>query len=297
MRTIRTVAQLRDHLRLERSADRTLGLVPTMGAFHAGHRALMERARRACDVVVVSLFVNPTQFGAGEDLAAYPRDEGRDAAIAAEAGVDVLFAPSVEAVYPPGFQTTVRVSGLSEPLEGVQRPGHFDGVATVVTKLLNMVGPDVAYFGQKDAQQALVVRRLVRDLDIPVRIEVCPTVREPDGLALSSRNAYLDPAERERAVALRRALDAAESAVAAGERDAAAVQAAARAAMAAYDVEPEYLALVSAETLAPVARVEDEVLVAVAARVGAARLIDNTLLTTNHHHHHGNGNGNGNGSP
>jgi pantoate--beta-alanine ligase len=282
MRTVRSVAELRAALAPERRAGRTIGLVPTMGAFHAGHVALMQRARRDCDLVVVSLFVNPAQFGAGEDLAAYPRDEARDAAIAEQAGVDVLFAPPVEEVYPAGFSTTVRVNGLSEPLEGMQRPGHFDGVATVVTKLLNMAQPDVAYVGQKDAQQALVIRRLVRDLDMPVRIEVCPTVREPDGLALSSRNAYLGPAERARAVALRRALDAAETAVAAGERDAAAVAVAARAAMADYEVEPEYLALVSADTLAPVARVEDEVLVAVAARVGPARLIDNTLITTNH---------------
>ncbi len=279
MRVVRTVAELRAQLAPERRAGRTIGLVPTMGAFHAGHASLMERAREETDVVVVSLFVNPTQFGPGEDLAAYPRDEARDAAIAREAGVDVLFAPPVEAVYPDGFQTSVRVGALAEPLEGAQRPGHFDGVATVVTKLLNMVGPDVAFFGQKDAQQALIVRRVVRDLDLPVRIAVCPTVRESDGLAMSSRNAYLGPADRERAVALRRALDAAESAVAAGERDATAVSAAAHAALAPYGVEPEYLALVGADTLAPVDRIDGDVLLALAARVGRARLIDNTLLT------------------
>ncbi|MBS1870719.1 MAG: pantoate--beta-alanine ligase [Actinobacteria bacterium] len=281
MRTLHTVAELRAELRAARAEGRTIGLVPTMGAFHAGHVSLMERARAETDVVVVSLFVNPTQFGAGEDLAAYPRDEARDAEIAAAAGVDVLFAPPAEEVYPHGFQTTVAVGELAQPLEGAHRPGHFDGVATVVVKLLNMVGPDVAFFGQKDAQQALVVRRVVRDLDIPARIEVCPTVREPDGLAMSSRNAYLAPAERERAVALRRALDAAEQAVAAGERDAAAVATAARAAMEPYGVEPEYLALVAADTLAPVDRIEQEVLVALAARVGPARLIDNTILQTN----------------
>ena len=281
MRTVRTVAELRDRLRAERKAGRTIGLVPTMGAFHDGHVSLMEQARAQTDVVVVSLFVNPTQFGPSEDLTAYPRDEARDAAIAQEAGVDVLFAPSVEEVYPDGFQTTVTVGALAEPLEGAQRPGHFDGVATVVTKLLNMVGPDVAFFGQKDAQQALIVRRVVRDLDIPVRIEVCPTVREPDGLAMSSRNAYLAPPERERAIALRRALDAAEQAVAAGERDAAAVASAAQAAMAPYEVEPEYLALVSSDTLQPVDRIDGEILVALAARVGRARLIDNTLIKTN----------------
>ncbi|HEX5146543.1 MAG TPA: pantoate--beta-alanine ligase [Conexibacter sp.] len=279
MRTLTTVASLRAELKPARTEGRTIGLVPTMGAFHAGHVSLMERARKETDVVVVSLFVNPTQFGPSEDLSAYPRDEASDAETAAAAGVDVLFAPAVEEVYPDGFQTSVHVGALAEPLEGAQRPGHFDGVATVVTKLLNMVGPDVAFFGQKDAQQALIVRRVVRDLDIPARIEVCPTVREADGLALSSRNAYLAPAERERAVALRRALDAAEAAVAAGERDAAAVTAAARGAMTPFAVEPEYLALVRADTLAPVERIDGQpVLVALAARVGPARLIDNALI-------------------
>jgi len=281
MRTLRTIASLREHLRAERNAGRTIGLVPTMGAFHRGHVSLMERARAETDVVVVSLFVNPTQFAPTEDLATYPRDEARDAALAEEAGVDVLFAPPVEEVYPDGFQTTVSVGALAEPLEGAQRPGHFDGVATVVTKLLNMVQPDVAFFGQKDAQQALIVRRVVRDLDIPTQIEVCPTVREPDGLALSSRNAYLAPAERERAIALRKALDAAEQAVAAGERSAAAVAVAARGAMEPYGVEPEYLALVAADTLVPVDRINSNVLLALAARVGGARLIDNTILSTN----------------
>jgi len=280
MRTVRTVEELRQHLDQQRSAERTIGLVPTMGAFHQGHVSLMQHAREHTDVVVVSLFVNPTQFGAKEDLSAYPRDEARDAEIAAAAGVDVLFAPPVEEVYPAGFQTTVAVGALADTLEGLQRPGHFDGVATVVTKLLNMVGPDVAFFGQKDAQQALIVRRVVRDLDIPTRIDVCPTVREPDGLAMSSRNAYLAPADRERAVALKRALDAAAAAVAGGQRDAAAVAAAAREAMTPYGVEPEYLALVAADSLQPVDRVDGEVLVALAARVGPARLIDNALITT-----------------
>lgn len=282
MRIVRTVAQLRETLTPARRAGRTIGLVPTMGAFHAGHRSLMERAVARCDVVVVSLFVNPTQFGPNEDLDAYPRDEERDARIAADAGVDVLFAPPVEEVYPPGFGTTVHVAGITEPLEGAHRPGHFDGVATVVTKLLNMAGPDVAYFGGKDAQQAAVIRQLVRDLDLPVRIEVCPTVREGDGLAMSSRNAYLGPTDRERAIALRRGLDAAEAAAAAGERTAEAVLAAARAAMTAYEVEPEYLALVNPNTFAPVERIDDrDVLVLVAARVGPARLIDNTLIRPN----------------
>ena len=204
MRTVRTVAELRAALApARRDRARRIGLVPTMGAFHEGHLSLIRAARAECDVVVVSLFVNPTQFGPNEDLDAYPRDEAADAARAEELGVDLLFAPSAEEVYPDGFATTVAVRGLTEPLEGASRGAdHFHGVTTVVAKLLNMVGPDVAYFGQKDAQQLAVVRRMVRDLDLPVRIAALPTVREPDGLAMSSRNAYLDAAERERAVAL-----------------------------------------------------------------------------------------------
>ncbi len=280
MRVMRTVAELRTALRPARREERTIGLVPTMGALHDGHLSLIRRARADNDEVVVSLFVNPAQFDDGADLRAYPRDESRDAVLAAEAGVDLLFAPDPDQVYPPGFATSVRVAGLTEPLEGAARgPGHFDGVATVVTKLLNMCQPDVAYVGQKDAQQALVIQRLVRDLDLPVRIEVLPTVRERDGLALSSRNVRLTGPDRNRALALRRALEAAERAVMAGERDAAAVQDAARQAMGSYAVEPEYLAVVDATTLAPVAAVESEVLVAVAASVGGTRLIDNTLIT------------------
>lgn len=283
MDTVRTVADLRARLAPARREGRTIGLVPTMGALHEGHLSLVRRARAATDVVVVSLFVNPTQFAPTEDLARYPRDERRDAELAAAAGADVLFAPPVDEVYPDGFATSVHVGGVSEPLEGAQRgASHFDGVATVVTKLLNTAGPDVAYFGQKDAQQAAVIRRVVRDLNLPVRIELGPTVREPDGLAMSSRNAYLTPSERPRAVALKRALDAARAAVDAGERDAGAIVAAARAPMAALDVEPEYLALVDPDTFAPVARVADrDVLVAVAARVGRARLIDNDTIHRN----------------
>ena len=279
MNTVRTVADLRKALTPHRRAGRTIGLVPTMGAFHEGHLSLMRRARETADVVVVSLFVNPAQFGAGEDLASYPRDEAADAAMAEAEGVDVLFAPPVEEVYPDGFATSVRVDGITETLEGERRGReHFDGVTTVVAKLFNMVGPDVAFFGQKDAQQALVIRRMVRDLDMPVRIEVCPTVREASGLALSSRNAYLDPAERERAAALHRALEAADDTVARGERDASAVLAAARDQLAAAGVEPEYLELRSAEDLAPVESVNGSTLLAVAARVGRARLIDNKIL-------------------
>jgi pantoate--beta-alanine ligase len=281
VKTVRTVRELRDALAPERRAGRSIGLVPTMGAFHGGHLSLIRRAREQCDVVVVSLFVNPAQFGPGEDLEAYPRDEARDLELAAAEGVDVLFAPPVEEVYPPGFDTSVAVGGLTEVLDGApdQRgSGHFAGVTTVVTKLFNMAGPDVAYFGQKDAQQALVIRRLVRDLDIPVRIEVCPTIRDEDGLALSSRNAYLSPAERERALALSRALRAAEAAVESGRIDARAVLQAARGELDAAGIDPEYLELRSTTDLSPVERVNGSTLLAVAARVGRARLIDNTIL-------------------
>lgn len=279
MRTVRTVAQLRAAMSAERGAGRSIGLIPTMGALHEGHLSLIRRARETCDVVVVSLFVNPTQFTPGEDLDAYPRDEGRDAQLAGSAGADLLFAPAAGEIYPDGFSTAVQVGGLTEVLEGASRgPEHFRGVTTVVAKLFNLVGPDVAFFGRKDAQQALVIARMARDLDFPVRIEVCPTVREPDGLALSSRNAYLRPPERRRAVALHRALVAAERSVADGERDARAVAGAARAAMEPYGVEPEYLELVSPDTLSPVATIDGETLLTVAARVGAARLIDNTTV-------------------
>jgi pantoate--beta-alanine ligase len=281
VRTVRTVRELRETLAPERRAGRSIGLVPTMGFFHAGHLSLMERAREQCDVVVVSLFVNPAQFAPGEDLDAYPRDEARDAALAEGAEVDVLFVPPPEEVYPEGFATTVAVSGLTEVLCGDPRrrgPGHFAGVTTVVTKLLNMAQPDVAYFGQKDAQQALVVRRLVRDLDIPVRVELCPIVRDADGLALSSRNVYLSAEERERAQALGRALRAAEERAAAGVVAAPELLAAARGKFDEAGIEPEYLELRSVATLAPVERVNGSTLLAVAARVGKARLIDNTIL-------------------
>jgi pantoate--beta-alanine ligase len=248
-----------------------------MGAFHGGHEALIRAARETCDDVVVSLFVNPSQFDEPADLAAYPRGEARDAAIAAELGANALFAPSVAEIYPDGFATTVHVDGLSGVLEGAQRgAGHFDGVCTVVCKLFNIVAPDVGFFGQKDAQQVVVIRRMVRDLDIPVRLHVVPTVREPDGLALSSRNGQLIGPDRERAVALSRALEAVREAVEAGERDPEAATAAGRAAM--DGLEPEYLAVVDPETLERVRTVDGRVLVVVAARVGPARLIDNDLI-------------------
>jgi pantoate--beta-alanine ligase len=277
MRTIRTIAEMRAWLGNVRAEGRTVGLVPTMGAFHAGHHSLMRAAREEQDSVVVSLFVNPAQFNDQRDLAAYPRTEGNDAAEAAELGVDVLFAPAASEIYPDGFATTVQVGGLAEVLEGAERgPGHFAGVCTVVNKLLNIVGPDVAYFGQKDAQQVAVVKRMVRDLDMPVKIEVLPTVREPDGLALSSRNVRLSAEDRARALGLSRALQAASAAAADGERDAQAIRAAARAALG--DLDAEYLAIVDPLTFATLRTVSARTLVAIAAHVGPVRLIDNIVL-------------------
>ena len=275
MKTVRTVAELRALL-----ADAgEIGLVPTMGAFHEGHLSLFRAARSECDVVVVSLFVNPAQFNDPRDLEAYPRDEGRDAELATDAGVDYLFAPDVREIYPEGFATTVSIRGVTEPLEGASRGvGHFDGVTTVVTKLFNIAQPDVAFFGQKDAQQALVIRKLVRDLDLPIRIEVCPTIREPDGLALSSRNVRLKPADRPKALALRAGLNAARQAISSGERRASAVENAGRSAMVALGVQPEYFAAVPAGTLLSTEALHGETLIAVAARVGDVRLIDNDIV-------------------
>jgi pantoate--beta-alanine ligase len=281
---LRTKAELRAAVAEAKRAGQTVGLVPTMGYLHDGHLSLIRAARAECDLVVMSLFVNPTQFGAGEDLERYPRDEERDLRLAGEAGADLVFAPAVEEVYPDGldrFATYVEVTG---PLTGVldgdpSRRGseHFRGVTTVVAKLFNLVGPDVAYFGQKDAQQAVVIRRMVRDLDFPVRIEVLPTVRESDGLAMSSRNAYLGDEDRERATALSRALAAAERGARAGSLGMGLE--AARRELAAAGIEPEYLEARDAETLERVHALEGRpVLVLVAAQVGAARLIDNVLI-------------------
>jgi pantoate--beta-alanine ligase len=282
MRIVRTVADLREALAGPRRDGALIGLVPTMGALHEGHASLLRHAREECGHVVMTLFVNPTQFNEASDLAAYPRDEAADAAIARAEGVDVLFAPSPEEVYPEGFATTVKVAGPALGLEGEHRgSGHFEGVATVVLKLLNMAQPDVAYFGQKDGQQLAVIRRMVRDLNVPVRIESVQTVREPDGLALSSRNVRLGPADRERALALRAALQAAERSVAEGQRAADRVVEAARTAMTPYDVDPEYLAVVDADTFKPLDEIDRRAVIAVAARVGDVRLIDNQPLNPN----------------
>jgi len=280
-RVLRAKAALRAELDEPRRQGRSIGLVPTMGYLHEGHLSLLRAARAECDLVVMSLFVNPTQFGPGEDLERYPRDEERDLRLASEAGVDLVYAPTVDEVYPDGFATAVEVSGnLTAVLDGDpgrRGPEHFRGVATVVAKLFNSVGPDVAYFGQKDAQQAAVIRRLARDLDFPLRIEVLPTVREPDGLAMSSRNAYLDADARRRAVAISRALGVAERATREGSL--AAGLAAAREELASAGIEPEYLEARDAEELEPVAALNGRpVLIVVAARVGGARLIDNVLI-------------------
>jgi len=279
MMVVRSVGEVRAALEPARRSAHTIGLVPTMGALHEGHLSLIERAREQCDVVVVSLFVNPAQFNESTDLERYPRQEEHDRELAERAGADLLFTPSPDEVYPAGFSTTVEVLGLTDRLEGAVRgSSHFRGVTTVVTKLLNMVDPDVAYFGQKDAQQVIVIRRLVEDLNIPVRIEVGPTVREDDGLAMSSRNVQLNAHDRARAVALHAALRAAEEAVARGMRSADDLLAAGRGAMEPFGVEPEYLALVSQDTLEAIARLDEPALLAVAARVGPTRLIDNTVL-------------------
>ncbi|MEA2171244.1 MAG: pantoate--beta-alanine ligase [Solirubrobacteraceae bacterium] len=267
MLTLRTVAELRAW---RHSVEGSVGLVPTMGAFHAGHLSLIDAARRDNDHVVVWLFVNPAQFNEQADLAAYPRDEADDARLAEEHGADVLLAPGVDEVYPPGFATTVTVAGLGDTLEGAHRPGHFAGVATVVTKMLNIVGADRAYFGAKDAQQVALVRRLVADLNIPTEIVTLPIVREPDGLALSSRNVHLSPAEREQATALSRALRQA----AAGDRESA--QDSVLTTLRDAGIEPEYVAVVDPETFAPATN--GRALIAVAARVGTTRLIDNVEL-------------------
>lgn len=285
MKTLRTKAQVREALAPERRAGRTIGLVPTMGFLHEGHLSLIRAAREACDVVVVSLFVNPKQFGEGEDLEAYPRDEARDAELAAEAGADMLWAPSVEEIYPEGFATAVEVGGgLTDILDGDPRqrgPEHFRGVTTVVAKLFNCVAPDVAFFGRKDAQQAVVIERMTRDLDFPVEIAVVPTVREPDGLALSSRNVYLTPEERERAQAISRGLRAAEQLAGGGETSSAALIEAIRAELAGAGIEPEYVEARDAESLSSTESLNGRpVLLAVAAKVGKARLIDNVILNS-----------------
>jgi len=273
---VRTRAELRAALV---AAPRPVGVVPTMGWLHAGHRSLMQRARVDNATTVVTIFVNPRQFGDPKDLERYPRNEARDVAICEEEGVDIVFAPSVDEVYPPGFQTTVRVGPIAEPLEGAARPGHFDGVATVVAILFDLVGAERAYFGQKDAQQVRVVRRMAIDLAIPTEVIACPTVREPDGLALSSRNVHLGPAERAAAPVLHRALLAAREVWAGGERSGDALRARMRAEIATEPLaEIDYVSIADGETLEELDRVDGPALASLAVRFGTTRLIDNEPL-------------------
>ena len=273
VRVVRTRAELRAALA---TLPRPLGLVPTMGWLHAGHRSLMARSRAENAVTVVTIFVNPRQFGSPEDLAQYPRDEPHDLAICAEEGVDLVFAPPVEEVYPPGFATTVSVGPLAGILEGAARPGHFEGVATVVSILFDLVGADRAYFGQKDAQQVMVIRQMARDLAIPTEVIACPTVREPDGLALSSRNVHLDAAQRPAAAVIRRALLAARARYEAGERSADALRDVMREVLSAERLaNPEYVSVASATDLRELDRVDEPALLSMAVRFGPTRLIDN----------------------
>lgn len=278
MRIVRTVDELREVLSPHRNG--TVGLVPTMGALHEGHLSLVRAARDACDTVVMSIFVNPTQFTDPDDLSLYPRDEARDAALAEAAGVDIIFAPHADEMYPTGHTTTVRVGGsITETLEAEGRgQGHFDGVATVVTKLFIACMPDTAYFGAKDAQQALVVRRLIQDLRLPVELVVCETLRDEDGVARSSRNARLTDSERERAAALPEALVAAKTLFSLGEAESERLKDAAATVLVRSGIETEYLAVVDADTLENVTSVDRPALMLIAARIGQTRLIDNIAL-------------------
>lgn len=279
MELVRRVPRMKEICRRARAEGRRVGFVPTMGYLHEGHLSLVRRIREVADLAVVSVFVNPTQFAPGEDFDRYPRDLARDADLLIREGVDYLFAPEADEMYPPGPRTFVEVERLGSILEGASRPGHFRGVATVVLKLFEVVRPDVAAFGQKDAQQAILVQRMARDLLLDVEILVLPTVRDEDGVALSSRNIYLSAEERRAARAIPRSLEAAQQAVAAGERDPAAVVRAVREVLEAEPaVKVDYVALVETAELEPVERVEGEVLLAVAVWAGRTRLIDNVIL-------------------
>ncbi len=279
MQIVRTLAETRAAVQALRAEKGSIGFVPTMGALHAGHRSLVQAARARCGAVAVSIFVNPTQFGPNEDFNRYPRTFAEDCEALREEEVDLLFAPEVATMYPADAVTVVRVEGLRDRLDGASRPGHFDGVVTVVAKLFQIVQPDAAFFGQKDAAQVAVLRRMVRDLHLPVEMAICPTVREADGLAMSSRNRYLSPEERRHALTLWRALQVAEALVKNGERQAERLLEAMRAVFAAVpEVRVDYLAVVDADTLLPVQDVRAGALLAVAAYVGTTRLIDNLLL-------------------
>ena len=276
MRVTRSIAGVRELVRGWRRARKRVDFVPTMGAIHAGHESLVRRACAEADRVVTSVFVNPLQFAPGEDFRSYPRSPARDRQLLARAGADLLWTPEAQQLLPDGFRTRVRVEGLSETLEGASRPGHFEGVTTIVMQLLDVVQPDVLWLGQKDAQQVRVIEQMVADLKLPVKVRRAPTVREPDGLALSSRNAYLRPEERRDAVALSRGLAAARLLLRQGERSSARLVAAIRWVWREFPlVQEDYVAVVDARTLEKVAQVRRRVLIAVAARIGRARLIDN----------------------
>jgi len=279
MQIYKTIGEIAGACRSVRQRGARLGLVPTMGALHAGHLSLVRAAKARCEIVVVSIFVNPTQFGPSEDFGKYPRSFENDSAMLREEGVDIILAPPVEEMYPSSERTWVIVEGLSDKLDGASRPGHFRGVTTVVAKLFHIVEPDVAFFGQKDAAQLAVIRRMVRDLNFGVEIVGCPIVREPDGLAMSSRNAYLNADERQRALVLQRSLQRVEKDFRAGQRDAARLNEAGRSVMAEEPhVALDYFEIVDPETLEPADRVSRPTLVAVAAFVGMTRLIDNLVL-------------------
>ena len=279
MEIVHTVEWMKQVSRQARDQGRVIGFVPTMGALHAGHLSLVEKARRETSPVIVSIFVNPKQFGPGEDYEKYPRAQDADARMLEEMGVDVLFAPSAEEMYPPGFRTAVSVEGLGDRLEGRVRPGHFRGVATVVLKLLEIVTPRLAYFGRKDAQQARMLGQMAADLELDAEIVVCPIVREPDGLAMSSRNAYLSVEERRAATVLFRALDRARAAIAAGERDAPKLIAAMRGVLATEPLaSPDYVEIVAEDSFEPAAHLRGRCLALLAVRLGQTRLIDNLLM-------------------
>jgi pantoate--beta-alanine ligase len=279
MKVCNTIEEMRAAVRAARRNGKRLGLVPTMGALHEGHVSLVRAAKARCDLVVASIFVNPIQFGPGEDLAKYPRNFDRDLGLLEKEGVDFIFAPSVEEMYPAGAVTYVTVEGLSDKLCGRSRPGHFRGVTTVVSKLFHIVKPDLAFFGQKDAAQAAIIRRMVRDLNMPVQIVICPIVREPDGLAMSSRNAYLDAQQRKSALVLHRSLQEVQMRFDQGEREVAPlIEAGNEVFVQERSVRLDYFEIVNPETLDPVGVVSHDALVAVAAFVGKARLIDNIVL-------------------
>lgn len=279
MQILKTVKEMRKIVKETQSRGQSIGFVPTMGYLHLGHLSLMERARAENDLVVISIFVNPKQFGPGEDLATYPKDLARDIQLAEMVGVDLLFLPERSEMYPADFQTYVEVRQLSQDLCGKTRPGHFTGVCTIVTKLFNLIQPDRAYFGQKDAQQVMVIQQLVKDLNLEVTVIICPIVRDADGLAMSSRNKYLSPAERESALILNKSLQRAEEMIGRGQRDAALLKEEIVAMITAgKSVEIDYVSIVALETLQPVTKLQGRILIALAVFIGKTRLIDNLIL-------------------